>query len=393
MIKTFLKAKYTEDGKFSWIIIVAIIIILAFLVRSEKTIGLALLIAGIYFGAWFVSSFNIRCGIEIILSGCGYYRKAKAWLHIIGALAYNLPLGLAVLVYISLQNGKMSFLCLFYAAVVYLFANAVGVLVGTFVKKSISGLFICSLISLVNFPKVLVLEQELRFISPVIQLGNLKVFQWWNLLSLAVIAIAVYAWILLRKRRVIWLLFGCMAAIIFADITIAKTKNKVCSDYEIYARDVLEYVNECNAKCGFDTYESIVVYKSVYYPWMSNEKKVPIYVRDNTIYMNCFTESLCDMDEREIMIRAVNSLLKPDLGAQNVMASFYRQWLMDEEENIYKYLENVQIEQTGRVYNPFYGLVAEVLIYQPEKYGELYLLSGTCDTKEEVMEKWEEIYD
>ena len=393
MIKTFLKAKYAEDEKMLWNGIVAVIIILAFLIRSEKSMGLALLLAGIYFGAWFVSSFNTRYGVEVILSGCGYYHKEKSRLYIRGTLGYNLPLGLAVLVYLNLVNGKVSFLCFFYAFVLYLFTNAVGLIVGILVKSLQGGLLICVLASLVNFARLLVLEQELRFLSPVIQIGNLNVFQWWNLLVLLLIAIVIYTWLIFRKRGVIWAGILCMAVIIFTDVAVAGTNDRVPSDYEIYARETLEYVNQWNAKCGFASYENIVVYKSVYYPWMSNEDKVPIYARDNTIYMNCFTESLCSMDEREMIVRAVNSLLKPDLGAQNAMASFYQQWLLDEEQNVYKYLESEQIAQTGRVYNPFYGLAAEVLIYHPEKYGELYLLAGEYDTREEVVEMWRKTYE
>lgn len=393
MIKTFLKVKYLEDGKMLWNGIVAVIIILAFLIRSEKSMGLALLLAGIYFGAWFVSSFNTRYGVEIILSGCGYYHKEKARLCIRGTLSYNLPLGLAVLVYLNLANGKVSFLCFFYAFVLYLFANAIGLIAGILVKSLPGGLLICVLASLVNFLKLLVLEQELRFVSPVIQIGNLNIFQWWNLLVLLSIAIVIYTWIIFRKRRVIWAGILCVAAIAFTDVAVAGTNDRVPSDYEIYAREALEYVNQWNARCGFASYENIVVYKSVYYPWMSNEDKVPIYARDNTIYMNCFTESLCNMDKREIIVRAVNSLLKPDWGAQNAMASFYQQWLLDEEENVYKYLESEQIAQTGMVYNQFYGLAAEVLIYQPEKYGKLYSLVGEYDTREEVVEMWRKTYE
>lgn len=393
MIKTFLKVKYTEDGKILWNGIVAVIIILAFMIRSETSMGLALLIAGIYFGAWLVSSFHTRYGIEIILSGCGYYHKEKAGLHIFGTLICNLPLGLAVLMYINLVNGKVSFLCFFYAFVVYLFANAVGLIVGMIVKNLISGLLICVLASLINFVKVLVLEQEVRFVSPVIQIGNLKVFQWWNQLVLLVIAIIIYTWILFRKRGIVWTGFLCMAVIAFADVTVAKKVSKVPSDYEIYAHEALEYVNEWNNRCGFADYDNIVVYKSVYYPWMSNENKVPIYVRDDTLYMNCFTESLCNLDEREIVVRAVNSLLKPAPGAQNAMVSLYQQWLLGEEQDVYRYLESKQIEQAGRVYNPFYELAAEVLIYQPEKYGELYLLVGACETREEAVEVWRKTYE
>lgn len=393
MIKTFLKAKYTEDGKILWSGIAAVIIILAFGVRSETPMGLALLIAGIYFGAWFVSSFNTRYGIEVILSGCGHYQKEKARLHILGTLCFNLPFGLAVLVYINLANGKVSLLCIFYASVIYLFANAVGMIVGMLSKSMISGMLVCVLASLINFVKLLALEQNLRFLSPVNQIGNLNVFQWWNQLILLVTAVIIFIWTAFRKRIIIWGGLLCIAGIVTADIAAAKTVDTVPVDYELYARKALEYVNEWNGKCGFDSYENIVVYKSVYYPWMSSENKVPIYVRGNTIYMNCFTESMCNLDESEIINRAVSSLLKPDPGAQNAMASLYRQWLSGEEQDVYMYLESEQTAQAGRVYNPFYGLAAEVLIYEHERYGELYRMTGTYETREEVMEVWGKAYD
>ena len=393
MLKTFLKAKYAEDGKILWNGIVAVIIILAFVVRSETSMGLALLIAGIYFGSWFVSSFNTRYGIEVILSGCGHYQKEKARLHILGTLWFNLPFGLAVLVYINLVNGKVSLLCFFYALVIYLFANAVGLIVGMLAKSMISGMLVCVLASLVNFVKLLALEQNLRFLSPVNQIGNLNVFQWWNQLVLLVIAVIIYTWTVFRKRVIIWAGFLCMAAIVAADITAAKKVDTVPADYELYAHESLEYVNEWNGRCGFDSYENIVVYKSVYYPWMSNDNKVPIYVRDDTIYMNCFTESMCNLDESEIINRAVYSLLDPDMGAQMAMASLYRQWLSGEEQDVYMYLEGEQTAQAGRVYNPFYALAAEVLIYEPERYGELYRMTGTYETREEVMEVWGKAYD
>ena len=47
MIKKFLKAKYAEDGMILWSGIVAVVVILAFVVRSEASMGLALLIAGL----------------------------------------------------------------------------------------------------------------------------------------------------------------------------------------------------------------------------------------------------------------------------------------------------------------------------------------------------------
>ena len=393
MIKTFLNAKYAEDGKILWSGIMAAVIILSFAVRSEASMGLALLIAGIYFGAWFVSSFNTRYGIEVILSGCGHYQKEKARLHILGTLCYNLPFGLAVLVYINLANGNVSLPCFFYAFVIYLFANALGLIVGMLAKSMISGMLICVLASLVNFVKLLALEQNLRFVSPVNQIGNLKVFQWWNQLILLVIAVIIYAWTVFRKRVIIFAGFLCMAAIVMADITVAKKVTSVPSDYEVYAREALEYVNEWNGRCGFDRYKNIVVYKSVYYPWMSSENKVPVYVRDNTIYMNCFTESMCNLDESEIITRAVYSLLDPDMGAQNAMASLYRQWLLGEEQSVCMYLESEQTDQADRVYNPFYALAAEVLIYEPERYGELYRMAGTYETREEVMEVWGKTYD
>lgn len=393
MIKTFLKAKYAEDGKILWNVIAAVIIFLAFVVKNEASTGLALLIAGIYFGAWFVSSFNTRYGIEVILSGCGYYQKEKARLHILGTLCFNLPFGLAVLVYINLVNGKVSLLCFFYALVIYLFANAVGLIVGMLSKSTISGMLVCVLASLINFVKLLALEQNLRFLSPVNQIGNLNVFQWWNQLILLVTAVIIFTWTAFRKRIIIWGGLLCMAGIVTADIAVAKTVDTLPADYELYAREALEYVNEWNDKCGFDSYENIVVYKSVYYPWMSNDNKVPIYVRDNTIYMNCFTESMCNLDESEIINRAVSSLLKPDPGAQMAMASLYRQWLLGEEQSVRMYLESEQTAQAGRVYNPFYALAAEVLIYEPERYGELYLLTGIYETREEVMEVWGKAYD
>ena len=398
MIKAFLRAKYKEDGRLLWNGIVIAVIILAFLVRSETSAGLAVLIAGIYFGAWFVSSFNARCNIEMVLSGCGCYQKQKPVLYIVGTLSHNLLLGLAVFAYISLAGGEINFLCLFYTLAVYLFANAVGILAGVYIKKTAGGLLICSVAATVNFIKILSLEQDLRFFSPVVQIGNLKVFQWWNLLCLTVIAVVIYGWVLAsswkwKKYLTAGIGFLCMAVVIFADIAVTGANNKVPADYEAYVRKNLEYVNEWNAKCGFTEYEDIVIYKSVYYPWMSSDKKVPIYVRDQTIYMNCFTESLCSLEDREIIIRAVNSLLKPRSGAQNVMTSFYQQWLLGEEQNVYRYLEGAQIEQAGRIYNPFYMLAAEVLIYEPERYGELYLMAGECDTREEVIEMWEENND
>lgn len=393
MIKKFLKAKYAEDGMILWSGIVAVVVILAFVVRSEASMGLALLIAGLYFGAWFVSSFNTRYGIEVILSGCGHYQKEKARLHILGTLYYNLPFGLAVLVYINLANGKVSLLCFFYAFVIYLFATALGLIVGMLAKSMISGMLICVLISLINFVKLLALEQNLRFVSPVNQIGNLKVFQWWNQLVLLVIAVTIYTWTAFRKRVIIWAGLLCIAAIVATDITVARKVDTVPADYEIYAREALEYVNEWNGRCGFGRYENIVVYKSVYYPWMSNENKVPIYVRDNTIYMNCFTESMCDLNESEIITRAVYSLLDPDMGAQNAMASLYRQWLMGEKQSVSMYLESEQTEQAGRVYNQFYALAAEVLVYEPERYGELYQMTGAYDTREEVIEVWGKSYD
>lgn len=398
MIKAFLRAKYKEDGRLLWNGIIIAIIILAFLARGEAAAGLAVLIAGIYFGAWFVSSFHVRCNIDMLLSGCGCYQKQKPTLYIAGTLRHNLPLGLAVFTYISLACGKVNCLCLFYTLTVYLFANGVGMLAGVYIKKTAGGLLICSVASAVNFVKILTLEQTLRFFSPVVQIGNLKVFQWWNLLSLIVMAAVMYGWVLAfswKWKRYLTAGIGllCMAVIIFADITVTGANNKVPMDYEAYARKTLEYVNQWNVKCGFTQYENIVIYKSVYYPWMPSDYKAPIYIRDQTIYMNCFTESLCNLEDREIITRAVNSLLKPKPGAQNVMASFYQQWLLREEQNVYRYLESAQIEQAGRVYNPFYKLAAEVLIYEPERYGEMYLLAGECDTREEVIERWEKNND
>jgi hypothetical protein len=388
MTRAFLKAKYLEEDRILWYCFEAAIVILAFAARQEASFGLALLVTGIYLGAWFSASFHARYGIEVLLSGCGFYRRKQAGLLILAGLVLNAPLGLAVLAYAALSNGSISVVCLLYAVILYLFANAFGLLIGSCVRKTVGGLALCTLASALNFLEVLVLEQELRFFSPVVQIGNLGRFQWWNLLVLLTAAAMIDLWSLSRKRAVILAGLLGIAAILLTDLALAKNERKVSPDYEAYASEAIGYVNGWNALCGFPSYGEIVIYKSVYYPWMPGKAKRPVYAEGDVLYMNCFTESLCSLDRREIILRAVASILKPKPGAQNAMAGLYQQWLLGRKQAVYEYLESSQIQRQGRIYDRFLGLAAEVLVYHPERYGELYELAGAYGTREEVTEAW-----
>ena len=111
------------------------------------------------------------------------------------------------------------------------------------------------------------------------------------------------------------------------------------------------------------------------------------------LYVNCFTESLCNMPEEEILMRAAYSLLKPESRLQEIMVELYIQQLLGNTEYVEQFLKDEQIKQYGAVVSPNYGFMADVLVGETENYGKLYKLVKEYNTVQEVPESWRDSDD
>ncbi len=382
-----MKIMRREYGK-KWYLIRIPIIVLAFFLRGNEALGLALLIGVMIFDAYFTAVFDRRSGVEDILSGSGYYQRKKDSLHIVRSLLHNLFNGIITFAYICLSQRKVNVLSILYTLVLLVSVNAVTLFLAKYIKQQLVGLLLCTGLTLLNFVKVIILEEYLRYISPVIQIENMNRIQWWNLLVLFFISGGMYMTLLWKKKTFLFIGLFCSMIVAGTDIYLSQYASVLPDTYKNYVVTLLEQVNERNKECGFDGCEQIIVYKSVYYPWEPVSHKVFIYEKEDTLYANCFTESLCNMNEEEIIMRAVLSRLKPDSKMQNIMADLYMQQLLGNNEYVKSFLYEEQTKRYGAVVSKYYGFCAEILINEPERYGELYELSKMYSTPQEIINVW-----
>lgn len=388
-IKKFLKMEYQEDGKFIWILVEIILLVLACYLRGSDQYGIALLIGGMYIGSFLVSSFHYRTGADTLLLGNGYYQKKKGFLFVVGCFLHNILLEVGIYFYLFLSYG-ISITAIIYGTILCIFTNAIGILIGTTVKKEIVGLGICVLLIGINFPKLLFQEEYLRFFSPVVQVGNINKLQWWNLLVLLIFGIAVIAKMILQEKDIIIVAGAAILLVIGADIWSHNKTLSVPKEYEVYVEGILDGINKVNAECGMMEYEDIVIYKETYYPWESNREKMVFYQKDTTLYLNCFTESLCNMEKDEIILRWAAATLNAKNKYQQAVGDMYAQYLIGNEEFINQFTYENQIKEYGKVVTPIYGLAVEIIQNDIERYGELNKFAKECKEGDDIVKLWEE---
>lgn len=388
-VRLFLKMEYQEDGKLIWISIETVLLMLAFFLKEVPNYGLAILIGGMYLGAYIVSSFHNRTGAEALLLGNGCYQKKKGTLLVISCYFHNLFLEVGIFLYLIILF-KLNFIVIFYGLVLCLFTNAVGMLVGSMVKNEVAGMGVCILISCLNFMKLLMQEEYLRFFSPIVQIGNMKILQWWNLFVLLTLALTISIFRIVPVKRFALPGITVIFFVVAVDIQFHTEIGSVPEEYETYAGDILNKINEMNVQCGLMEYDNIVIYKSVYYPWKSNRDKMVFYEKDGTLYMNCFTEYLCNLDEEEIVVRWGAAAMKPKTRLQMAIMDLYTEYFLGNIEYVAQFTSEQQMEAYGTIPSKNYGLAAEVLLNQKESYGELYRLSKEYEDDEKVLEIWKE---
>lgn len=379
MIREYLKSKLNENGKIISPLLIVLWIVLAFLLSGYETTGIALLIAGIIWSSFEIALFHKTNGIDEVLSGCGFYQQKKQYLLIQGTLICSAPFAFAVCLFLLVFCKGDLWMLTFYSLVVYLFANSLGLALSG-IPNQVLAYGVCFLVSVINFPKLLFLEQSLRHISPVVPVGNLEMFQWWNVFTILVIACTIYAWMIWKKKFIFSIALLTIGIIFVMDISISKKDTAVSESYEHKILDTVDYVNTYQKSFGLEGFDTVEIRKSVYYPWMSNEAKVPVRVENQKLFVNCFTPSLCNLSEEDIISRIIRSQLKPQYGAQNVMVSMYMSWVLGDRERVETYL---------RSENAFDALVSDVIVRHPEQFGALYALSEQWNTKEEIIEAWE----
>lgn len=386
--KTFLKIKYKDDFGLLWLLSQAVLAVTAFIIRANSSMGLALFIGGMLLSAYFVSVFHERKGVDIILGGDCAYLKIKYKLMVSAALIENLLFGILIFIYIYFSVENINILSFLYTIILYLFVTAIGLLIGICCKNQKIAIMICSILIIVNFLKIIILEENLRYFSPVIQIANMNRFQWWNLFMLFLIAIISLLFILIQRKGIIFLGVILALSIVLFDVNYSESRYTLSDEYQVFSQNILNRVNERNRECGFSSYENIEVYKSIYYPWEPASEKMIIYVEQKTLYMNCFTESLCNMKEKEIVARAVYSLLDPDSVQQRAIAELYIESLLGNSEYVNSFLYENQIRTHGDIVSKNYGLFAEVLVNQPENLSKLYEFTKEYHSNEELLEAW-----
>lgn len=205
---------------------------------------------------------------------------------------------------------------------------------------------------------------------------------------LLLIAAVVLLFILIRKKGMILSGVVLGAAIILIDVGYSEKRYTLPEEYRVFSQNILNRVNESNRECGFPSYDNIVVYKSIYYPWEPARERMVIRTDETTLYMNCSTESLCNMEEEEIVTRAVYSLLDPDSRQQTAIAELYILNLLGNYDYVNSFLYENQLQMYGEIVSKNYGLYAEVVVNQPEKLAFLYELAKENYSSEELLEAW-----
>lgn len=384
-VSKVLYIKYREDKMLLWYILVFGSVVAAFMLQ-DASFGLAVLISCMIFDVFFTTSLNKRHGLDELLGTNANYHIRRNVLLIKSALISNLPIGIVTLIYICMVHKSMQIICILYAIVIYLTVNAVASIIGIMARTQLLGLIICTAVAVLQFVKLIVLEEYFRYVSFIVQIGNMNVFQWWNLLVLLSIATMIYLLLIFRKKVLLILAGLSIMTIVSLDISVSH--DNLPEQYIRDCTETLKLLNEMNEYHGLVSYDNIIVYKSVYYPWQSLDKKRVLYINDNTLYLNCFTESLCNMSQDELINRAVISLLKPHTQMQNSMIDLYIQKVLGNDAYTRSFLYDEQEKKYGTITSKYYGLYAEVLINSPERFGELYELSETCDSKQTLLREW-----
>lgn len=388
-VRKFLKAEYWEDGKIIWLVVEIILMILVFFLKNNSNYGIAVLAAGMYFGAYIVASFHIRFGVETLLLGNSMYQRKKGMLFLNSCIFHNLLLEIAIFAYLLL-TFKISLVVIFYGIILCIFTNAIGMFIGFYIRNEIKGVAVCVFLVGINFLKIIVQEEYLRYFSPIVQIGNMKTLQWWNLLVLLIIAGMIITVMIYRERKFILVGIAAILLIVIVDIQQHSKISSVPAEYETYAGDILNRINDFNKDCGMEQYDDIVIYKKVYYPWMSNQDKRVFYKKDDTLYMNCFTEYLCNLEEKEIVTRWSATALKPNTRLQMAMEDLYNEYFFGNIDYVEQFIYKNQIKSDGTIYSKNYALAADTLLTQKEAYGELYLLTKEYKDDEKVLKIWRE---
>lgn len=376
--------RYKEDGNRKWLCFQGGIVLLAILIRSYQ--GVAVLIGGMLISGYLMSIFQAQSGIHILLSQDQVYLKQKEVIKMISAGLCNLFLGVFALVYIGILNQKITLIVLLYGISIYLFATGVGVFIGVLCKSFKLGFMICIIFIISNFLKMLVLEENFRYISPMVPLGNLNQLQWWNLSMSLLISACICIYLMLGRKRV-WLIGGILSFIIITtDVFFSSREVHPPEQYQQFVEQIFSLVNEQNRNHGLPVFAEIKVEKSTYYLWNPASKKRVFYQEDDILYMNCFTESLCNLDAREMIVRMLYSTLKPQNPPQQSVIDLYVELILGNDEKILAFLPEEQEKIYGEVPSLKYALYADTLINTPSQFGKLYELVGELDSVEDIIE-------
>ena len=94
------------------------------------------------------------------------------------------------------------------------------------------------------------------------------------------------------------------------------------------------------------------------------------------------------MKQDELINRAIVSLLKPRTQVQYSMIELYIQKILGNDLYVKSFLYDEQVKEYGLIVSKYYGFYAEVLTNNPQRFGELYELSKTCDSPEKLQMEW-----
>lgn len=349
--------------------------------------------------------------IDIVNSGYYFYRKHKGKHILIASLIPNV-IWLICLEVAALFREDKGIKFVIFIFLLWIYMTVIGNFIGTYVKNEVFGYALILLLLISFLSKFIIHEEYFRYISPMLLVINSHVNPF-NAIGIAILSVIGFLSIVQHRKKIKRYLFITMIAMFlvlaaseiyfslkteqkepihlaYAGITV-DYNNRLGDEYAVRIASMLLRSNEVLESYGFHIpADSIEIKYSIYFPWESSSEKIFFKREDNRHYLNCFTDSLRELSNQEIIMRYVNSIIKTDAPLQRAILLLLVEDVSSQvttganSPELVQYSWKHLIETYGSCVLPKYCAVAECMIKDPANLFHLFVEFGTIDELKEL---------
>lgn len=298
-----------------------------------------------------------------------------------------------------------------FSLLIWFYLTVLGIMLGSYVKNEVLCYGVLLLIFFFCMQKTLIHELYFRYITPVLLLrGEINLF---NVFSLCILSgFGTAAIFSIRKKteiRMFCILTAGLCAVLLCELNYESQTNKNENvfidrgEYFLNFNPVLkeedmvhiaELFNEAEKvmnNYGFDFKTTNYSMKySIYFPWESSKEKVLIINDNDKCRVNFYADSLCNISDKELIIRYIYSLTDINTELQEIAVNFLAEeaaaQIIDHENSpqIERFLYDNLVKTYGKCVSPKQCVIAECLRNDPKSFYTIYSAFGSVTSLSEV---------